>query len=85
MRQKLVRQQRRAEQARELLKNPLINEIFDQLERTTFESWRDSSVSDRDLREAAWQKYQAIREVRQQFEYLVQTGRVAVEQMKWIQ
>lgn len=57
-----TKQERRANQAKELLKNETLNEIFDGREREIFERWKSSETTDE--REICYHDYIALGELR---------------------
>ena len=60
--------------AKELLDDPLIQKIFQELESKYIDAWKDSDPKDRDGREVLFQLQYAIAEVRSHFTVIIEKG-----------
>jgi hypothetical protein len=72
----------RAEQARELLEHPLMQEAFNNIETTIIERWTtlattDMAIRDTEGREKLWQMMQAVQGFRAQLRSVLETGQMA--------
>lgn len=67
----------RAEQARELTKNPLLVEALDSLETEAVDNWKHSKAGDEEGRELAWLRYKAVTALRSQLMSVVDDGKWA--------
>ena len=65
---------KKANRVKQLLADPIINETFDHLEKTYFESWRDTNPEEYEPRETLWQLLFAIGEVRRHLSVIMQRG-----------
>ena len=53
-------------------------ELFDALERKYFDEWRATDLDDTAAREAAWNRNQALRDLRAACDAVIQDGRDAI-------
>lgn len=53
-------------------------ELFDALERKYFDEWRGTDLDDTAAREAAWNRNQALRDLRSACDAVIQDGRDAI-------
>lgn len=67
----------RAKQAEQLLRNELLTEAFDELERLYSETWRSTTPSQTEAREKVYFLLQALSHVRTHIEQVVMTGEMA--------
>ena len=65
---------KRAERAKELMSDPLIGEIFTELEEIYFNSWKDTSPDERDAREMMYQLFWAVGELRKHINVIISRG-----------
>ena len=65
---------KKADRAKRILADPIVQETFDHLEKTYFEEWRDTNPGDGDARETLWQLNWAIAEVRRHLSVIMQRG-----------
>lgn len=65
---------KRAERAKELMSDPLIGEIFTELEEIYFNSWKETQPKDTDARETMWQLFWAVGELRRHINVIVSRG-----------
>lgn len=80
-------QQRRAELARgqwarQLMDNPLWEEAWDVLYRTSVRAWANSQPGDAQERELLWLEQRAARRLKRQIEQIAQTGQWAEKQLE---
>lgn len=66
----------RAEAARGLLANPLLQEAFQVVRAHTVRTWERAAASDTELRERCWYQLHAISEVERFLRIAVERGRV---------
>lgn len=59
--------QRRAEQANQVLYNPIFIEAFDKLKDVYYERWENTGEHEKQKRESIWNRLKAIQEVRREF------------------
>ena len=62
------------QRAKELLDDPLIHQIFQELESKYIDAWKDSDPKDREGREVLFQLQYAIAEVRNHFNVIMEKG-----------
>jgi len=67
----------RGKQAHQLLENELLNEALNSLEQKYETAWRNSKLSQVELREEAFRMLGAARELRSYLTNLVNTGKLA--------
>ena len=63
-----------SQRAKELLDDPLIQKIFQELESKYIDAWKDSDPKDREGREVLFQLQYAIAEVRNHFNVIMEKG-----------
>lgn len=68
------RQIARADQAQQILDNPLIKEAFEAIEREIVEKWQDSKEADEEIRARAYLMSRLFKRLRGQFEAYVRLG-----------
>lgn len=71
----------RGERAAMILREPMVQEAFDEIRKSYFAAFEQSSASETDKREQAYYLIKALDEFRAHFESAVQTGKMASEQM----
>lgn len=71
---------KRAEQANWLMNDPLLQEIFAQLEEDTTETWKTSK--DRDLREECWKLIQAINLMKLKLRAIADNGQLVAARLE---
>lgn len=64
----------RAAHARQLLDDPLLTEVFDQVEQAAINVWRTTQTSQQSEREIAWQSLKAAERVRATLQGIVDNG-----------
>jgi len=67
----------RANEAKRLLENSLLNEALDAIEEKFEASWKDSKLTQVTLREEAFRMLSAVKEVRAHLTNFVNTGKLA--------
>lgn len=72
----------RAEQAKQILRNPLVREAIDGLKSGFVEAWRQSPLKDTDLREKLWALYAGACKFEELLQSHIETGKLAAEQLK---
>lgn len=72
----------RAEAARRLLDDPLLQEAFKTLEETCTATWKASPARDQEGREWLWMLLQATQNLKGHFDALIATGKIAAENLK---
>tara|TARA_R110002020_G_scaffold305980_2_gene521937 strand:+ start:637 stop:903 length:267 start_codon:yes stop_codon:yes gene_type:complete len=63
-----------SQRAKELLDDPLIQKIFQELESKYIDAWKDSDPKDREGREVLFQLQWAIGQVRNHFNVIIEKG-----------
>ena len=63
-----------SQRAKELLDDPLIQKIFQELESKYIDAWKDSDPKDREGREVLFQLQYAIADVRSHFTVIIEKG-----------
>ena len=71
----------RGTHADRLLRDDLLTEAFDTLERVYVEQWAGSPVRDAEARERIWAHLQALRQVRTHLRTVAETGELARRQL----
>lgn len=74
----------RANQADELLSNPLYREAIVAMESAMFEQFKDSKFSDPDQRHELWQRMQLMKQFQAKFEHIVKQGEKAKETLSML-
>lgn len=72
----------RASQAEAVMKNPLVNEVLDLLEKDIITAWENTPMRDQEAREKAWMYYITVRKFRNVFTTYIETGRMASMQLE---
>ena len=65
---------RYGERAKQLLKDPLFQKVFDELEKQYYETWKGADPSDSKGREILWQLLWATDQVRNYFNVIIERG-----------
>ena len=65
---------RDAERAKQLLKDPLFQQTFDELEKQYFETWKNTEPKDTEGREILWQLLWSTEQVRNHFSVIIDRG-----------
>jgi len=78
----LFDEQNRGERAAAILRDPLVVEAFETLKNTYVSRWLDSDLKDIDLREVAFYRVRALKDLEDHFRSLVQTGAMASRQLE---
>lgn len=69
----------RAQQADELLSNPLYQEAIVAMESALFEQFKDTKFKDEAERHELWQRMQLMKQFQAKFEHIVKQGKKAKE------
>lgn len=77
---KLRKQADRGQQAERLLKNKILNECFDKIERTIYEAW-SSRGSNSETRENAYMLHRALDSLKCEIEHISRTGKGARQEL----
>ena len=72
----------RSQQAELILKNPLVKEVLDSLEKDIISAWENTPMRDAEAREKAWMYYLTVRKFRNTFINFIETGRMASMQLE---
>lgn len=72
----------RAEEARQIISNPLVAEALDGIEGNVLEWWEKSNIKDHDFREKCWAIYCASRSFRKALQTHIETGKMARAQVE---
>ena len=72
----------RAEQARQLLDNPLLKEAFKSMQEGFIEVWYASPVKDKELRDTVHAMYCASRKLEEILRSVINGGKIAAENLK---
>ncbi len=67
----------RANEAKELLENPLLEEAFAQMEAAYLADWRSSGLADLEERERVWLAIKVLEEVKRHLRVVVENGVIA--------
>ena len=67
----------RAARAQGILKDPIVEDAFEELEKIYTQAWRESPARDEEGREKIYHMMQALIALRQHFESVVMTGELA--------
>ena len=67
----------RANEAKELLENPLLEEAFIQMEAAYLDDWRSSGLPDLEGRERVWLAIKVLEEVKRHLRVVVENGVIA--------
>jgi hypothetical protein len=67
----------RAEQAKQILRNPLVREALDGIKSGIIENWRQAPVKDTDLREKLWSIYAGACKFEELLQSHIETGKLA--------
>lgn len=79
---KLRDQVDRAARAETLLREPMITEAFETLEKEFVTAWKQSAIADQDARENIYQLLQALEAFKGHFAKVLEDGRLAEERLK---
>ena len=77
----LQREINRGAEADALMKNPLVKEALDTLEKEIVLAWENTPMRDHEAREKAWMFYVTVRKFRNIFFSFVETGKLASFQL----
>ena len=66
----------RAEQADQLLHNPLLLEVFDKIKNYNINKWITSVPSDTETREMCYNRHKAVLEIQREFEKILNAAKV---------
>jgi len=80
--QQLHKELSRATDADAVLKNPLVQEVLDSLEKDIISAWEATPMRDVEAREKAWMYYLTVRKFRNTFINFIETGRMASMQLE---
>jgi|TARA_R100001126_G_C4729309_1_gene103072 exo-beta-1,3-glucanase (GH17 family) len=78
---KLRQDMNRGEKAQALLRNEILIETFDFLEKQYHDAWANSSVDQNEAREKVFMMLQNLQTVKQHIESVVITGKLANDQL----
>jgi len=79
---KLRQQAERAARAEALMRDPLIVEAFETLDKEFVNAWKQSSIDDQAARENIYQLLQALDALKGHFQKVLEDGRLAEERLK---
>ena len=65
------RRQRKAEKAKKLLEDPLLNEMFDEIEKRAFNTWRATKSTETTKREEAYALVTAVSLLKAQLQIVI--------------
>jgi len=74
---KLRRQAERGARAKAIVEDPLVKEVFDNLEREIIQRWKDTEPSNALLRERYHAVITALGAIRANLEHMIRDGRMA--------
>ena len=83
-RRKATAQQTRANQADELLSNPLYIEAVDVMRAAMYGEFQDSKLADADTRHELWQRMQLMKNFQNYFEKIVKEGKKGTQTIKML-
>lgn len=72
----------RADQAKALLKDPLLKDAFESCKKTILKTWETTPARDAEAREWLWKMYQASMRFEEVFKGYIDSGTVAREKLK---
>jgi len=75
-------EQDKGSKAEALLKNPILVESFESLDKIYIEAWKSTSVEQEAQREKIFQMYQALQALRGHLEQIVTTGKLAKSELE---
>lgn len=75
----------RADQAKELLSNPLYVEAINAMQAAMFAEFEDSKLDEESKRHELWQRMQLLKQFRGRFEHIVKTGNKAKQTLTMLQ
>lgn len=81
-RSRLIEEVQRGDLARQIISNPLWAETFSVMEKHLVSMWIGAPAADVEGREACWRMLQAARNVRHNIERIMQTGKMAEQQIE---
>ncbi len=81
----LTKAMARAARAEALLRDELLVESFDTMEREYIQAWRQSPARDTDGRERLWQAVQIVSRVRDHLKSVVNNGKLAQRELQDIE
>ena len=73
----------RARRAQSLLKDPLIIEAFETLEKDLLDSWRNSGTSDTETRESLWLAMRLLDRLHIHLQSILETGQMAEKMQQY--
>jgi hypothetical protein len=79
---KLTRDQERGFQAQTLIDNPLLNEIFETLETSYIEAWKNTDATQVDVRENFWRARLILADVKLHLQRAAAHGRLAQKELE---
>lgn len=79
---KLRDQVDRAARAETLLREPMITEAFETLEKEFVSAWKESSIADQQSREHIYQLLQALEAFKGHFVKVLEDGKLAKDRLK---
>ena len=83
-RRKATAAQTRANQADELLSNPLYIEAVDVMRAAMYGEFQDSKLADADTRHELWQRMQLMKNFQNYFEKIVKEGKKGAQTIKML-
>lgn len=72
----------RAEHARQVMEDPLVQEAFSVIEKEILSQWEECPARDVEGRERLWQYYKIAKKFRGVFEGVMETGKIAKRQLE---
>jgi hypothetical protein len=72
----------RAERASQILRDPLVVEAISAIKQSVIDAWRTSPIKDRDLRDYLHTMYNAAHKFEELLHSHIETGKLAVHQLK---
>lgn len=79
---KLIRDNTRAQRAKDILENELFNEAIEQIEADLIKAWKATPARDTEGRERCWTAVQQVGNLKGYFEAVLRDGQLASKQLK---
>jgi len=79
---KLRIDQDRAQQAKDLLNNPLLKEALEAIQAEVVKNWSEAPVRDEEGKEILWRLYKSSQKFSAVLQGYIESGKLATEQLK---
>lgn len=79
---KLSEQIARGERAREIVNDPLVKKVFEEIESEIFTGWKITEGGDKEARENCYLLHRTLQHFKQKFETMMINGRAAETELK---